>query len=92
MDFYARQEAARRTTRWLLVAFLISVALVVAAVDAVVAFAMNAADPHASPTHAVVGSSISFFSCCFGRGGLGIPQGLVQGPGRDASLQGEIRL
>jgi len=58
MDFYARQEAARRTTRWLLVAFLISVALVVAAVDAVVAFAMNAADPHASPTHAVVGSSI----------------------------------
>jgi Zn-dependent protease with chaperone function len=58
MDFYARQEAARRTTRWLLVAFLISVALVVIAVDAVVAFAMSAADPTASPTHAVVGSSI----------------------------------
>jgi Zn-dependent protease with chaperone function len=58
MDFYARQEAARRTTRWLLVAFLISVALVVAAVDAVVAFAVSAADPTASPTHAVVGSSI----------------------------------
>jgi hypothetical protein len=45
MDFYARQEAARRTTRWLLVAFLISVVLVVLAVDAVVAFAMSAADP-----------------------------------------------
>ena len=29
MDFYARQEAARRTTRWLLLAFLVSVALVV---------------------------------------------------------------
>src|SRR5690349_20956491 len=58
MDFYARQEAARRTTRWLLVAFLISVVLVVLAVDSVVAFAMSAADPTASPTHAVVGSSI----------------------------------
>jgi len=58
MDFYARQEAARRTTRWLLVAFLVSVTLVVIAVDAVVAFAMSAADPTASPTHAVVGSSI----------------------------------
>ena len=58
MDFYARQEAARRTTRWLLVAFLISVALVVAAVDAVVAFAVSAADPGASPTRAVLGSSI----------------------------------
>ena len=36
MDFYARQENARRTTRWLLLAFLISVALVVLAVDAIV--------------------------------------------------------
>ena len=34
MDFFARQEAARRTTRWLLVAFLISVVLVVLAIDA----------------------------------------------------------
>jgi Zn-dependent protease with chaperone function len=58
MDFYARQEAARRTTRWLLVAFLISVVLVVAAVDAVVAFAVGAADPEASPTRAVVASSV----------------------------------
>jgi Zn-dependent protease with chaperone function len=58
MDFYARQEAARRTTRWLLVAFLISVALVVVAVDAVVAFAVGAAEPGASPVKAVVGSSI----------------------------------
>jgi Zn-dependent protease with chaperone function len=58
MDFYARQEAARRTTRWLLVAFLISVALVVVAVDAVVAFAVGAAEPGASPVNAVVGSSI----------------------------------
>src|SRR6187399_8505 len=58
MDFFARQEAARRTTRWLLVAFLISVVLVVLAIDAVVAFAVGAAVPTASPTHAVVGSSI----------------------------------
>jgi Zn-dependent protease with chaperone function len=58
MDFFARQEAARRTTRWLLVAFLISVALVVAAVDAVVAFAVGAADPEASPTRAVLTSSV----------------------------------
>src|SRR3982751_31182 len=58
MDFYARQEAARRTTRWLLAAFLISVALVVVAVDAVVAFAVAAADPAASPVRAVFGSSI----------------------------------
>jgi Zn-dependent protease with chaperone function len=58
MDFFARQEAARRTTRWLLVAFLISVALVVIAVDAVVAFAVASSDPDASPVNAVVGSSV----------------------------------
>jgi Zn-dependent protease with chaperone function len=58
MDFYAQQELARRKTRWLLVAFLISVALVVIAVDAVVAFAVGAADPEASPTRAVLASSV----------------------------------
>jgi Zn-dependent protease with chaperone function len=36
VDFYARQEAARRTTRWLLFAFLASVALVVVAISFVV--------------------------------------------------------
>ena len=58
MDFFARQEAARRTTRWLLVAFLISVALVVVAVDAVVVFVIGAAEPGTSPVNAVVGSSV----------------------------------
>src|SRR5687767_8468892 len=58
MDFFAQQELARRKTRWLLVAFLVSVALVVAAVDAVVAFAVGAADPDASPTRAVLTSSV----------------------------------
>ena len=36
MDFFARQEAARRSTRWLLVAFLVCVALVVTTVSALV--------------------------------------------------------
>ena len=58
MDFFGQQELARRKTRWLLVAFLISVALVVAAVDAVVAFAVGAADPESSPTRAVVTSTV----------------------------------
>ena len=49
MDFYARQEHARRTTRWLLLAFLVSVALVVAAVDAIVVVLLGASDPEASP-------------------------------------------
>jgi Zn-dependent protease with chaperone function len=54
VDFYARQEAARRTTRWLLLAFLVSVALVVAAVDAIVVVMLRASDPQASPTGPVV--------------------------------------
>ncbi len=58
MDFYARQEAARRTTRWLLVAFLISVALVVAAIDAVVLVLFGAAEPGASPASAVFATSV----------------------------------
>ena len=58
MDFFARQEAARRTTRWLLVAFLISVVLVVLAIDAVVFFLFGAAEPDASPAAAVFGTSV----------------------------------
>jgi Zn-dependent protease with chaperone function len=58
VDFYARQEAARRTTRWLLLAFLVSVVLVVLAVDAVVVAVLGASDPRTSPTGAVVFTSI----------------------------------
>jgi len=58
MDFFARQEAARRTTRWLLVAFLISVVLVVLAIDAVVVFLFGAAEPGRSPAAAVLGTSV----------------------------------
>jgi Zn-dependent protease with chaperone function len=45
MDFFARQESARRTTRWLLVAFLISVGLVATAI-AVVVFVVAGASGH----------------------------------------------
>ena len=58
MDFYARQEAARRTTRWLLLAFLVSVALVVAAIDAVVVVLFGFAESGASPAGAVVVTTI----------------------------------
>jgi Zn-dependent protease with chaperone function len=58
MDFYARQEAARRTTRWLLVAFLISVGLVVVAIDAVMVVLVGASEPGRSPTGAVLLTSI----------------------------------
>jgi Zn-dependent protease with chaperone function len=54
VDFFARQEAARRTTRWLLLAFLVSVGLIVVAVDFVVATAVRMSDPVASPRAAVV--------------------------------------
>ncbi|HET7809305.1 MAG TPA: M48 family metalloprotease [Steroidobacteraceae bacterium] len=58
MDFYARQEAARRTTRWLLLAFLVSVALVVVAIDAVVLVLFGAAEPNSSPASALVFTTI----------------------------------
>jgi Zn-dependent protease with chaperone function len=54
VDFYARQESARRTTRWLLFAFLVSVALVVVAVDAIVVTLLGAAEPQASRGGALV--------------------------------------
>jgi Zn-dependent protease with chaperone function len=58
VDFYARQEAARRTTRWLLLAFLVSVALVVVAVDIIVFTLLAAADPEASPVGPLVLTTI----------------------------------
>ena len=58
MDFYARQEAARRATRWLLLAFLVSVALVVLAVDAVVVVLFGFTESGASPAGAVVVTTI----------------------------------
>jgi Zn-dependent protease with chaperone function len=58
VDFYARQEAARRTTRWLLLAFLVSVALVVVAIDAVVFVLLGAADEGGSPAGALILTTI----------------------------------
>jgi Zn-dependent protease with chaperone function len=58
VDFYARQEAARRTTRWLLLGFLVSVVLVVLAVDAVVFALLGAADPGTSPAGALIFTTV----------------------------------
>jgi Zn-dependent protease with chaperone function len=58
VDFYARQEAARRTTRWLLLAFLVSVALVVLAIDAVVFVLLGAADSTGSAAGVLVFTTI----------------------------------
>ena len=58
MDFYARQEAARRTTRWLLLAFLVSVALVVLAIDAVVVVLFGFSESGRSPAGAVAVTTV----------------------------------
>jgi Zn-dependent protease with chaperone function len=58
VDFYARQEAARRTTRWLLFAFLVSVALVVLAIDLVVVVLFGFTESGASPAGAVAITTI----------------------------------
>jgi Zn-dependent protease with chaperone function len=58
VDFYARQEAARRTTRWLLLAFLVSVVLVVLAIDAIVVVLLGSAEPGAPTGAAVAFTSI----------------------------------
>lgn len=42
MDFYSRQAAAKRQSRWLLLGFLVSIALVVLAINAVVVFVVLA--------------------------------------------------
>ena len=58
MDFFARQESARRTTRWLLLAFFVSVFCIVVAIDAVVALVVGTTAPHTSPRGAMMVSSI----------------------------------
>ncbi len=54
MDFFARQESARRTTRWLLLAYLVSVACIVVAIDAVIVLVVGASSRDASPRGAVI--------------------------------------
>jgi Zn-dependent protease with chaperone function len=58
VDFYARQESARRASRWLLLAFLVSVALVVVAIDVVVVVLFGFTESGASPAGAVVVTTI----------------------------------
>jgi len=66
VDFYARQEAARRTTLWLLLAFLVSVALVVLAVDAIVYTLLGATEPRASSSGALVFTSVAVLAIICG--------------------------
>jgi Zn-dependent protease with chaperone function len=63
VDFFARQEAARRATRWLLVAFLVSLLLVVAAIAGFV-FALlggqDGRDPQTATVWATVAGLLTF--------------------------------
>jgi Zn-dependent protease with chaperone function len=58
VDFYASQESARRTTRWLVVAFFVCVVLVVAAVDAVIVILLGATERNVSPAGPIAASTI----------------------------------
>jgi Zn-dependent protease with chaperone function len=58
VDFYARQESARRATRWLVAAFAASVLCIVVAIDAVVVYIVSTSQPGASPRGAVIVTSI----------------------------------
>jgi Zn-dependent protease with chaperone function len=66
VDFFARQESARRTTRWLLLAFFVSVACIIVAIDAVVALVIGSTSPHSSPRAAVIFTSIVVFAIICG--------------------------
>jgi Zn-dependent protease with chaperone function len=58
VDFFARQEAARRTTRWLVGAFLLSVVAIIAIVDALVVFMLRASHSDYPPEHVVVMTTV----------------------------------
>ena len=58
MDFYGRQEQARRASRWLVVAFIVAVAVVVLAVNAVVLMVVVAWTTEASPRFITPGDCI----------------------------------
>lgn len=102
MDFFARQEAARRATRWLLVAFLFSVVLVAAAIGAVVYSVAGAAGktPDAAGgiatlavvlTFLVIGGASLFKTLSLRAGGGGVARSLggtrVERGTRDLALR-----
>lgn len=66
MDFFARQQAARRTTRWLLLAFFISVACIIIAIDAVIALAVGFTSRELSPRGPVIVASVVVFAIICG--------------------------
>ena len=102
MDFFARQEAARQATRWLLVAFLVSVVLVAAAIGAVVYSVAGAAGktPDAAGgmatlavvlTFLVIGGASLFKTLSLRAGGGGVARSLggtrVERGTRDLALR-----
>lgn len=102
MDFFARQEAARRATRWLLVAFLFSVVLVAGAIGAVVYSVAGAAGktPDAAGgiatlavvlTFLVIGGASLFKTLSLRAGGGGVARSLggtrVERGTRDLALR-----
>jgi Zn-dependent protease with chaperone function len=66
VDFFARQQAARRTTRWLVLAFFVSVACIVIAIDAVIAVAMGFTSRDLSPRGPVIVASVVVFAVICG--------------------------
>ncbi len=66
MDFYARQESARRTTRWLVGAFILSVACIVVAIDVIVVLVVAQSQPGASPRGAVIFATIAVLAIVCG--------------------------
>jgi Zn-dependent protease with chaperone function len=58
VDFFARQESARRTTRWLVLAYRVSVACIVVASDAVIALVVGTSSPGVSPRGPVIFASV----------------------------------
>jgi Zn-dependent protease with chaperone function len=58
VDFFARQESARRTTRWLLLAYFACVVCIVVAIDAIIALVVGATSADVSPRGPVIFASI----------------------------------
>src|SRR4051812_36607484 len=58
MDFFARQEHARRTTRWLVLAFILSIVAIIAIVDVIVVLALRATHASYPPGSAAVMAAI----------------------------------
>src|SRR3954469_3022804 len=58
MDFFARQEAARRTTRWLVLAFILLIVAIVAIVYVLVVFGLRVTHAGYPPGSAAVMTAV----------------------------------